>query len=250
MVAIRIEPTCNGREAKPVAKQAAHSKVSHRASAGKSAADTIAPRDRIISAAERLFARKGLHGAPLREIAREASINVNLISYYFPTKEDLFNAIVDMRAAQLNEMRERLLNALDETYTPNSAPVAKIVHSLVHPFFALRARDVAGWSDWTQLLNRETGTEIWNRAIARNLAPMLRRYLFTLHRAVPSARKADMLFILELATRAMVLAAEVDLSAILPDTVAADWTDDKIEARIVQTLSTAAMAFGVGSEEA
>ncbi len=217
-----------------------------RASAGRrrDADSEPAPRARILAAAEELFARKGLHGAPLREIARDAAINVNLVSYYFQSKEDLFNAVVDIRAAQLNEARERLLDKLDEQHTPNPAPVEKIVHSLIHPFFELRARDMAGWSNWTQLLNRETGTEVWARAMARNLGPVLRRYLYTLHRAVPAARKADILFILELATRAMVLAAEVDATAILPDAVAADWSDDKIETRIVRSLTAAAMAFG------
>ncbi len=206
--------------------------------------DEIAPRDRIIAAAEELFAKKGLHGAPLREIARTAGINVNLVSYYFPDKEDLFNAVVDLRAVQLNNMRERLLDDLDEAYTPNSAPVEKIIHSLIHPFFALRATDVEGWSNWTQLLNRETSTEVWTRAMARDLGPVLRRYLYTLHRVLPSAQKADILFILELATRAMVLAAEVDMTAILPDAVAAEWTDDEIESRIVRSLTAAATAFG------
>ena len=206
-------------------------------------ADEAAPRARIIAAAEMLFAKKGLHGAPLREIAREASINVNLVSYYFPEKEDLYNAVVDLRAAELNAMRERLLEELDDQYTPTSPPVEKIIHSLVHPFFVLRADDVAGWSNWQQLLNRETGTDVWTRAMARNLGPVLRRYLYTLHRAVPSAARADILFILELTTRAMVLAAEVDLGAILPDTVAAEWTDDQIENRIVRSLTAATLAF-------
>ena len=202
-----------------------------------------APRARILAAAEALFARKGLHGAPLREIAREAGINVNLVSYYFETKEDLYDAVVDLRAGELNEVRERLLNQLDEQHTPNPAPIEAIVRSLIHPFFELRANDAAGWTNWTQLLNRETGTEAWNRAMARNLSPMLRRYLYTLHRSIPTARKADILFILELATRAMVLAAEVDATVILPDAVAAEWTDDQIEARIVRSLTAAAMAF-------
>lgn len=232
-------------KAKPVKRVAAGRAALSRNSDGRrSREDEIAPRGRIIAAAETLFARKGLHGAPLREIAREASINVNLVSYYFPEKEDLFNAVVDLRAAKLNAARDRMLDALEEAYTPASPPVEKIIHSLIHPFFVLRTDDAAGWSQWQQLLNRETGTEVWNRAMARNLAPVLRRYLFTLHRALPSAKRADILFILELTTRAMVLAAEVEMTAILPDAVAADWTDDQIEARIVLSLTAAATAFG------
>ena len=202
-----------------------------------------APRDRIIAAAEELFATKGLHGAPLREIARKAAINVNLVSYYFPDKEDLFDAVVDVRAIQLNGCRSAMLDQLDQEHSPRPAPVEAIIHSLIHPFFALHTDDPVGWTRWTQLLNRETGTAIWTKAMARNLGPVLRRYLFTLHRAIPDAKRADVLFILELATRAMVLAAEVDMSAILPDAIAAEWTDDLIEQRIVRSLSAAATSF-------
>ena len=212
--------------------------------ASKNPGKDAAPRDRIVAVAEGLFARKGLHGAPLREIAREAAINVNLVSYYFPEKEDLFNAVVDLRAGHLNDMRERLLEQLDERHSPRSASVEEIIHSLVHPFFVLRAEDPRGWSNWTQLLNRETGTELWTRTMARNLGPVLRRYLFTLHRAIPTAHRADILFVLELATRAMVLAAEVDQTAILPEAVASEWSDDEIETRIVRSLTAAALAFG------
>ena len=57
----------------------------------ESKSDAAAPRDRIMLSAMRLFAQKGLHGVGVREIARGAGVNVNLISYYFKTKEDLWN---------------------------------------------------------------------------------------------------------------------------------------------------------------
>lgn len=217
-----------------------------RAGKARKRAAEVVPRSRILASAEALFARKGLHGASLREIARNASINVNLVSYYFPDKEDLFNAVVDLRAGQLNAARDRLLDELEGAHSPSSAPVENIIYSLVHPFFELRAGDVDGWTNWTQLLNRETGTDVWNRSMARNLAPVLRRYLYTLHRALPTARRPDIIFILELATRAMVLTAEVDQTAILPEAVAAEWSDDQIETRIVRALTAAATALAAG----
>ena len=205
--------------------------------------DEAAPRDRIVTAAEALFARKGFHGVPLREIAREAGINVNLVSYYFPTKDNLFDTVVDLRATKLNEMRAQALDALDAQHSPNPVPVQDIIRSLVHPFFALHAQDMSGWSAWNQLLNREMGTEIWIAAMVRNLSPVLRRYLYTLHRALPSAKRSDLVFILELTTRAMVLASEVDVTVLVPEADAADWTNDLIEDRIVRSLTAAALAF-------
>jgi AcrR family transcriptional regulator len=200
-------------------------------------------RNRIMAAAEDLFAAKGLHGASLREIARKAEINVNLISYYFAEKEDLYDAVVDTRAAQLNDARAISLDALEDRYSPEPVPVAEIIHSLIHPFFALRAKDPSGWDNWILLLDRETGTELFSRAMARNLAVVLRRYLYCLHRSVPNADRADLLFVLELATRAMVLGSEWDMSAIVPDENLGKAHYDQAENRIVRTLSAAALSF-------
>lgn len=208
----------------------------------RSEGQEAAPRERIIAAAEGLFARKGFYGTPVREIAREASINVNLVSYYFPSKEDLYNAVVDVRAICLNKIRDELLDALEEAHTPEPAPVEAIIHSFVHPFFELRSQDEEGWSNWSQLLRRETGTELWHRVITRALGPVLRRYVYTLHRAVPSAKRADILFILELSS---VMSTKFDAVALVPDTVSSEWTDNKIEDRIIRSLIAATLAFGV-----
>lgn len=199
-------------------------------------------RDRIVMAAEELFATKGVHGASLREIARKADINVNLISYYFSEKEELYDAVVDARATLLNNARSISLDALEAQYSPEPVPVPEIIRSLVHPYFEFRANDPAGWDYWIQLLQKETGTELFDRAISRNLSVVLRRYLNCLHRSVPDADRFDLLFVLKLSTRAMVLGSEWDLGEIMP--VPEPGADDRTEDRIVRAMAAAALSFG------
>jgi len=50
---------------------------------------------RIVEAARTRFVAEGVDGASLREIARDADTNLGMIVYYFPTKDDLFNAVVE-----------------------------------------------------------------------------------------------------------------------------------------------------------
>lgn len=51
--------------------------------------------DRIVRAATTRFLEEGVDGASLRRIAAEARTNIGMVYYYFPTKDDLFLAIVE-----------------------------------------------------------------------------------------------------------------------------------------------------------
>lgn len=57
--------------------------------------------ERIVRAARVLFLRDGVDGASLREIARRARTSIGMIYYYFPTKDDLFLAVVEQVYAKL-----------------------------------------------------------------------------------------------------------------------------------------------------
>jgi AcrR family transcriptional regulator len=58
-------------------------------------------RPRILHAARARFLAEGVDGASLRTIARDAATNVGMIVYYFPTKDDLFLAVVEEVYAKL-----------------------------------------------------------------------------------------------------------------------------------------------------
>lgn len=60
---------------------------------------------RIVHAARAAFLAEGVDGASLRAIAKGAKTSVGMVSYYFPTKDDLFLAVVEeIYAALLREL--------------------------------------------------------------------------------------------------------------------------------------------------
>jgi AcrR family transcriptional regulator len=65
--------------------------------------------ERIVHAARERFLRDGVDGASLRRIARDADTNIGMIYYYFPTKDDLFLAVVEEVYAGLLEGLETAL---------------------------------------------------------------------------------------------------------------------------------------------
>src|SRR5690606_31224912 len=58
--------------------------------------DAAATRARILKAAEKEFARKGLKGTRIDAIAARARCNKALIYHYFGSKEDLFSAVLEV----------------------------------------------------------------------------------------------------------------------------------------------------------
>ncbi len=50
---------------------------------------------RVLAAARARFLAEGVDGASLRRIAKDAKTSIGMVFYYFPTKDDLFQAVVE-----------------------------------------------------------------------------------------------------------------------------------------------------------
>jgi AcrR family transcriptional regulator len=69
---------------------------------------------RILHAARARFLADGVDTASLRHIARDAGTSIGMIYYYFPTKDDLFFAVVE-------EVYEKLLADLERELAPDGS---------------------------------------------------------------------------------------------------------------------------------
>jgi AcrR family transcriptional regulator len=61
-------------------------------------------RDVILAAASEVFNRRGLKGATLADVARQAEINANSLTYYYPRKESLAADCVTRTIERLDEL--------------------------------------------------------------------------------------------------------------------------------------------------
>lgn len=61
-------------------------------------------RERVLVAAVETFARTGLAGTSVRDIARRARIRVSTLYHYFPSKEALYHAVQERVHAQVREL--------------------------------------------------------------------------------------------------------------------------------------------------
>ena len=70
--------------------------------------DALATQRRILNAALKEFAAKGIAGARVDAIAARARTNKRMLYYYFGSKEGLFREILQQRLARSHERREEL----------------------------------------------------------------------------------------------------------------------------------------------
>src|SRR6476661_3027955 len=98
-------------------------------------------RDQIVSATATVFARRGFRAASTAELAEAAGISDGLIFRYFPTKAELYEAVLDRAIANLEaSLREHV----DATATP-----AEQFEQTVRTTAAFAATDHDAWKNLT-----------------------------------------------------------------------------------------------------
>jgi len=78
-------------------------------------------REEILQAAERVFAARGLHGTPTMDIAKAAGISQAYLFRLFPTKAELFSALV-----------ERCNDRIERTFTDAAAAARRAGEPVMH----------------------------------------------------------------------------------------------------------------------
>jgi len=89
--------------------------------------------ERILDAAERLFARQGVAVTSLRSITMEAGVNTAAIHYHFGSKRELVAALLKRRIVPISRARLERLTALEARHPGTPIPIAALVEAFVAP---------------------------------------------------------------------------------------------------------------------
>jgi TetR/AcrR family fatty acid metabolism transcriptional regulator len=91
-------------------------------------------RERILVAAERIFARHGFFAARVSEIAREAGVADGTIYLYFKSKDDLLISLFENRMKQVNDQLRRAIA---------DKPPAEQLRAFIHAYLQLVSEEPA-----------------------------------------------------------------------------------------------------------
>src|ERR1700726_1155460 len=91
-------------------------------------------RDRLIAAAEELFAANGIQAVSLREIVRTSGArNTTALQYHFGDRAGLVRAVLDKHHLHVDPRRHAMLDAYE---AEGEGEVWSLAHALVQPFAA------------------------------------------------------------------------------------------------------------------
>lgn len=109
----------------------------------------LSGKDKLIRAAEQLFAEKGIEATSLREVGTLAEQkNTNAVQYHFGGKEGLIRAIWQRHAQDVEQYRIKMLAALDEQPSLQS-----LVEAIIFPI-ADKINDEDGGKYYIQIMSQ------------------------------------------------------------------------------------------------
>ena len=180
---------------------------------GKDSRDT---KERILDAAELLFAELGFAASSLRQITHQAGVNLAAVNYHYGSKEALIEAVMARRLEPLNRERLDLLERAEREAGDEGPPLERILEAFIGP--PLRMKEAAG----------ETGTNFMRLMghamnqpndrildlVTGQFTEVLRRFSEALARALPGLPREQviwrMLFSVGVMTHTMVMSKHVD----------------------------------------
>ena len=150
-------------------------------------------RDRILDAAEALFAERGYDGVTLRQIASEAGVDVALASYHFGKKLDLFNAVFERRAEALNRSRLEALRQVQQASSPAFPSVEQIIEAFLRPLELTQENADPGWRHYLALIAYVNNSTYWGKQMMSKLFDdLVQEFIEALRGALPGASDEDL----------------------------------------------------------
>jgi AcrR family transcriptional regulator len=197
---------------------------------------SLATSERILDAAEELFARHGIYGVTTREIAELADVDTALLHYYFESKRGVFDSVFARRSDVLIVERMQELDRY-EAEAGDRPMVEGIIAAYLRPMFALNREGGRGWCNFCAFVAHLDSTELAD-VFTKKFEPVIKRLIALLQRALPDAEEADLYWSFHMFSGALMIvnAANGSIEG-LSDGLCQSVDFDAIEPRLVRYSS-------------
>jgi AcrR family transcriptional regulator len=152
-------------------------------------------KERILDAAERLFAAQGFAGTSMRTITADAGANVAAVHYHFGSKEALIEEVFHRRLGPLNDERLHRLDAL-EAQAAGGPSLEQLVDAFIGPALRVYGKPECGGPVFTQLLGHALGQPHGpvRELFTQQFEEVFRRFTSALQHALPDLPRAEIVW--------------------------------------------------------
>lgn len=164
-----------------------------------------ATRERILDAAEHLFAAQGYAATSLRQITGEAGVNLAAVNYHFQSKDALVQAVFSRKVAPMNTRRLEMLDEVEARAGDGPLALEDVLRAFLAPVMGC-CRGRAKMGNFPQLFGRVfTEPGDWAmRVFPQAFGQVGERFRAAFFRALPGADRVETLWGLHLTVGSMV----------------------------------------------
>lgn len=160
-----------------------------------------ATRERVLDAAERLFAAEGFDAVSIRRIAAEAGVTLGVVGFHGGSKHNLIRTVLGRRVEALNARRRAALATLRATQNPPD--LRDLVEAYLAPYLEYASQGDPQWRAYARLIARIASDDRWYPSVGGLYDPVAREYLQAMQDARPDARQKDLVTALTLTVASM-----------------------------------------------
>ena len=152
-----------------------------------------ATRERVIEAAERLFAERGLDAVSIRDIIAAAGANLGAINYHFGTKDRLIEAVFERRLVPSAQEQLRALAAVEKAAGDRPPKLEAVLEAIFRPVVEEAMDPKRGGATFGKLMARSLvdPNPVMERVMHSHFATVIKRFDSALMRAMPSLAPGD-----------------------------------------------------------
>ena len=161
-------------------------------------------KDRILGAAEELFAQFGFSGTSLRQVTSLADVNIAAVNYHFGSKENLVNEVFRRR---MDEMSANRLNALKAAIEQHPGELEPVLAAFVEPALAM-AQDRHGGGAFVRVVARAYAekNDRLRKFLSDHYGHVLREFAKAIATTVPGLSKEELYWRLDFLAGALTYA--------------------------------------------
>jgi AcrR family transcriptional regulator len=145
-------------------------------------------RERLLDAAELLFAKSGYTGVSVRDVTDLAGTRLAHVTYIFGSKQNLYLEVLRRRAVPLAQDREQALAALLANPPPEDREwLQAYVDAYVEPALARLRSGEPGWKSYLRLIANVAYSRLWPQSLIGPYNETAYVYIDALTERFPSA---------------------------------------------------------------